>query len=154
MGPKAEGLSCLCGNKQRVVDRLRYYIIMCGGYYEQFDKPKALTEVHGEPVIKRTLRLLERAGIRRQQIYITVSDHLHMGEFTTLGVAVLLHENTYRYEGGQMHGYWLDAFYTGLPQDAKVTYLYGDVVYTQEAINTITSCDRHGNILFGTRILP
>lgn len=127
---------------------MRKFVIMCGGYYEHFDEPysKALTVVKGESIVARTLRLLQNAGISKEQTYISGFDERLHG----FGVTVLEHNNTYRYEDGEMKGYWLDAFYPHFPEDTKVTYLYGDVVYTQEAIDTIVNCEREGNILLGT----
>lgn len=124
----------------------RQYIIMCGGYYEHFDRPKALMEYRGEPIVARTLRLLKKAGVDFADVKISATDP----RFETLGVEVLRHENSYRYEDKKLKGYWLDAFYPHLSDEAKVTYLYGDVVYTQEAIDTIVNCTRSGEILFGT----
>lgn len=125
---------------------MRKFVIMCGGYYEQFDKPKALTKVQGETLAERTIRLLQEAGVPVKNIYISAND----SKFEAFGVQVLHHINTYSYEGGKMCGYWLDAFFPHFPEDTKVTYLYGDVVYTQDAIDTIVNCEREGNILFGT----
>ena len=49
-----------------------------------------------------------------------------------------------------MLGYWLDAFYPFFDDDIQLTFLYGDVVYSPEAIDKIVTCKRSGNILFGT----
>ena len=127
---------------------MRLFVIMCGGYYEQFDRPKALSIVAGETIIERTLRLLADLGIGSEQVKITAQDP----RFESLGVEVLHHENTYRYEDGELKGYWLDAFYPHFGPGTKVTYLYGDVVYSPEALRTIVECDRPGCILFGTKI--
>lgn len=123
------------------------YVIMCGGYYEHFGHPKALSVVGGETIVARTLRLLRDIGVPVDKIYISATDP----RFTKYGVGVLQHNNTYRYEGRQLKGYWLDAFFPYFDPDTKVTYLYGDVVFTREALETIVRCDRPGNILFGTR---
>ena len=127
---------------------MRKFVIMCGGFYEHFEQPKALTMVHGETIIERTLRLLQDAGIDKEQTYISATDE----RFKQFGVTILEHKNTYRYEDGEMKGYWLDAFYPHFPEDTKVTYLYGDVVYTKEALDTIIHCEKKGNILFGSGI--
>ena len=127
---------------------MRKFVIMCGGYYEHFKRPKALTVINGETLVHRTIRLLKGAGVPEQKIHISANED----RFLAFGVDILEHENTYRYEGGELKGYWLDAFYPHFPEDTKVTYLYGDVVYTQNAINTIVNCEREGNILFGTGI--
>lgn len=124
----------------------RQFVIMCGGYYEHFDRPKALMVVGGEPIVARTLRLLDKAGVPKEDIHISATDN----RLEAFGVDVLKHNNTHRWEDHTIKGYWLDAFYPHFDKDIKVTYLYGDVVYTQEAINTIVNCERHGNILFGT----
>ena len=124
----------------------RQYIIMCGGSYEHFDIPKALTVVNGEPIIERTLRLLLKTGVSKDDIHISATDE----RFLTFGVDVLTHDNTYTRNNGVRIGYWLDAFYPHLADGTKVTFLYGDVVYSYEALLTIVNCDREGEILFGT----
>ena len=39
------------------------YIIMCGGNYTRFETPKQLTEIDGEQLVARTIRLLREAGV-------------------------------------------------------------------------------------------
>lgn len=124
----------------------RQYVIMCGGFYSHFDVPKALCIVGGETIVGRTLTLLEDLGVPAEDIHISATDP----RFFAFGVDVLQHENSYRYEDGELKGYWLDAFYPHFDPDTKVTFLYGDVVYTEAAIRTIVNCERPGNILFGT----
>lgn len=126
----------------------RRYVIMAGGNYtaKGFNGPKALTVVGGEPIIERTLRLLGNAGIKAEDIYITGSDP----RLDSYGVEVLHHDNNFTVKDGYEIGYWLDAFYPHFDDDAKVTFLYGDAVYSQNAINTIVKNKRPGTILFGT----
>lgn len=126
----------------------RKFVIMAGGNYKGvgFDGPKALTVVGGEPIIERTLRLLDNAGIKRENIYISGSDP----RLDNYGVEVLHHGNSYGIKDGKTVGYWVDAFYPHFPDDVKVTFLYGDVVYSQNAINMIVRSKRPGTILFGT----
>lgn len=126
----------------------RKYVIMAGGDYSSkgFDGPKALTVVGGETIIKRTLRLLANAGIDALDICITGSDP----RLDSYGVEVLRHDNNYISRPGGDAGYWVDAFYPHFDDDAKVTYLYGDAVYSQNAINMVVHNQRPGNILFGT----
>ena len=128
----------------------RKFVIMAGGNYKGvgFDGPKALTVVGGEPIIERTLRLLNNAGIKRENIYISGSDP----RLDDYGVEVLHHENSYSEKDGKCVGYWVDAFYPHFSDDTKVTFLYGDAVYSQNAINTIVHNKRPGTILFGTGI--
>ena len=121
------------------------YVIMCGGYYQNFaETPKQLCKVGGETLVDRTIRLLQEAGVTA--ICITSNDERFEGH----GVPVLHHENTYRYDNGQLYGYWLDAFYPHFDPEQKVTFLFGDVLYTPAAIDAIVHCDRPGNILFGS----
>ena len=125
----------------------REYVIMCGGYYEHFDRPKALMIVNGETIVGRTIRLLLRLGVQLDHIHISGTDE----RLYDFGVSVLRHTNTHRWEDGKIKGYWLDAFYPHFKDGTKVTYLYGDVMYTEGAIKTILECEVPGNVLFGTR---
>jgi molybdopterin-guanine dinucleotide biosynthesis protein A len=61
------------------------YIIMCGGTYRTFQTPRQLTEIDGEPIIVRTLRLLREHGV--DDIAISSNDSV----FEQFGVPVLRH---------------------------------------------------------------
>ena len=126
----------------------RQYVIMCGGVYEAFGKPKAMTVVRGEEIVARTIRLLKAVGIPAEDIHISGTDE----RLAKFGVDVLRHENSFRFDGTELFGCWLDAFYPGFEDGTKVTFLYGDVVYTEGAIRAIVGCRRPGEILFGTGI--
>lgn len=105
------------------------YIIMCGGTYKRWETPRQLTEICGEPLIARTIRLLKEAGI--SDIAISSNNSV----FEQFGVPVLMHNNGMVVtEELNVKGYWVDAFY---PTDESVCYLFGDVVYSPEAIKTI-----------------
>ena len=39
------------------------YIIMCGGTYKRWETPRQLTEIRGEPIVARTIRLLRENGV-------------------------------------------------------------------------------------------
>lgn len=103
------------------------YIIMCGGKYDGWEMPKALYPVNGEAIAARTIRLLREAGV--DDIAISATDD----RFEIFGVPVLKHVNKYG-EGGR----WLDAYY---PAKHPVCYLYGDVIYSPEAIKQIVDTD-------------
>ena len=105
------------------------YIIMCGGAYEGWDKPKAVYPVNGEPIVARTIRLLRAVGVNN--IAISIPDGVE--ELDKFGVPVLKHNNRYGH-GGR----WLEAFY---PIHEPVCYLYGDVIYSPEAIKQIVETD-------------
>ena len=105
------------------------YIIMCGGTYNGWDMPKHLSEVNGEPIVARTIRLLRENGVKD----IAISS-LHPA-FENFGVEVLKHENGYK-EGTK--GTWLDGFY---PMTVPVCYIFGDVVFSPRAIKTIVETD-------------
>lgn len=130
-----------------------FYVIMCGGQYDHFgDLPRALHEVQGEPLVARTIRQLKARGVDENLIFITASDP----RFKKYGV-VLQHENSYRADGEKNYGYWLDAFYPHFPKSIKVTFLFGDVKYTDYALEKITGYARaaeitgsSANVLYGT----
>lgn len=106
------------------------YIIMCGGTYPKWETPRQLTEIHGEPIVARTIRLLKENGIK--DIAITAQDP----RFEQFGVPVLHHENKYIWGKDKIedHSYWVDAFY---PCDDPACYLMGDVFFSPFAIRSI-----------------
>ena len=109
------------------------YIIMCGGSYERWETPRQLTEICGEPIVARTIRLLRENGV--SDIAISSNNPI----FEQFGVPVLRHDNKMVVtEELDVKGYWVDAFY---PADDPVCYLLGDVVFSPEAIKTIVETD-------------
>ena len=109
------------------------YIIMCGGTYKKWETPRHMLPINGEPIVGRTIRLLRENGI--EDIAISSGNPI----FEQFGVPVLKHDNTMVVnETLNVSGYWVDAFY---PTDEPVCYLFGDVVYSPEAIKTITGTE-------------
>ena len=109
------------------------FIIMCGGIYRYWDKPRHLLEINGEPIVARTIRLLRENGVDD----IAISSNLP--DFDKLGVPVLVHDNSYDTWGYNEHiGQWFDGFY---PCDEPVCYLFGDVVFSPEAIKKIVETE-------------
>ena len=120
------------------------YIIMAGGTYNQFKTPKHLTIINGEPLIKRTIRLLKENGIN--DIFISSKDK----RFDNLGVERIEHENNFvSDEKNTLQGYWVDAFY---PTKKPTTYLYGDVYYSEECIKTIINTPTDDILFFASTI--
>lgn len=118
------------------------YIIMCGGTYTYMKTPKQLLKVNGERLVERTIRLLKENGV--DNIAISSND----SRFNNLGVEVIHHENNYKLNEEGNTGYWLSAFY---PSDEAVTYLYGDVYYSDKAIRTIINSKTDSVLFFGSR---
>ena len=108
------------------------YIIMCGGTYTEFEKPRQLTEVFGETLVGRTIRLLRENGVEDIAISTT------MKGFDGFGVPILQHHNDFSViktdKEVRVQGWWVDAFY---PADEPVCYLFGDVYFSSQAIQTI-----------------
>ena len=119
------------------------YIIMCGGHsVNSWDTPKQLVEIGGEPVVARTIRLLRENGV--DDIAIS-SDNPAFLEF---GVPVLIHENNYYHRSkDDVDGYWFECFY---PTDEPTCYIFGDVVFSPDAIRTIIETDTDDIELFGS----
>ena len=119
-------------------------IIMAGGKYHKFKKHKALSVIHGEVLIERTIRLLKENGVKD----ISISSNLD--EFDYLGIPILKHNNSYEaLEDGTIKGYWLDAYYL---IDEPCIYLHGDVYYTEEAIKKILNYKPIMNTFIGNEI--
>ena len=121
------------------------YIIMCGGKYNDLEYPKWLSLVYGEKLIDRTIRLLKEKGIK--DIYLSGNSSYFRESYK--GCKLLEHENNFEIENGKkIKGYWLEAFY---PSDEPVTYLYGDVYYSEEAIMKIVDIDTKGILMYGSK---
>ena len=110
------------------------YIIMCGGKYDQWETPRHLLKINGECIVERTIRLLREAGVDN----ITISTN--QPGFENFGVPTLWHQNSYHTRGyNDSDGNWYDAFYlTGV---TPVCYIFGDVVFSPEAIKTIVETE-------------
>ena len=114
-------------------ERSMKYIIMCGGTYQQWEIPRQLQKIHGEMIVSRTIRLLRENGASD----IAISTNIPV--FKRLGVPVLEHNNDFKvYAPWKTSGYWCDAFY---PTDEPTCYLFGDVVFSPEAIKTIVETE-------------
>ena len=107
------------------------YIILCGGSYPRWQAPRQLTELNGEAIVARTIRLLRENGVYD----IAISSHDPV--FNLFGVPVLRHENAF-VDGHGQSGEWCDAFY---PTDEPVCYLFGDVVFSPAAIRKIVETE-------------
>ncbi len=118
------------------------YIIMCGGTYPKWEKPRQLIEINGEPIVARTIRLLKDNGIN--DIAISSGNSV----FEAFGVPVLKHDNYYyALEYNFSDGFWCNCFY---PTDEPTCYLFGDVVYSPEAIKTIINTETDDIAFFGS----
>ena len=118
------------------------YIIMCGGHYDEWDMPRQMCKVHGEEIVERTIRLLEENGV--EDIAISTDNDA----FKKYGVPLLQHDNTYHAKHmNDVDGYWVDAFY---PTDEPTCYIFGDVIFSPEAIRTIVEKHTDDIELFGS----
>lgn len=119
------------------------YIIMCGGIYDGWDKPKQLQDVNGEPIVARTIRLLRDAKVKD----ISIST-IHDG-FDSFGVPVLRHDNSYHaHKYNDYEGYWCECFYI---TDEPTCYVFGDVVFSSDAIKRIVETEVDSIMLFGSK---
>lgn len=117
-------------------------IIMCGGVYGDFKKPKALSIINGETLVERTIRLLKENGV--EDILISAND-CQFEKYAT----VIYHENSYKCQDGKIEGYWVDAYY---PTDKPCIYLHGDVYYSEKAIKKILDYNACYNTFIGNEI--
>ena len=134
--------------KPRYKDPEFKYVIMCGGTYAAYTIPKALQEVHGEKLLHRTIRLLKENGINPDNIIITTSSQTNV--FDEFGVKVVCDPNnvfTYDARTGKHVGYWVNAFWRNYE---PTCYLFGDVFYSPETIQTIINTWTIGINFFST----
>ena len=117
------------------------YIIMCGGVYRDWETPRQLLEIQGEPIVERTIRQLREAGV--SDIAISANDT----RFEAFGVPVLRHDNPMVVSGGRVSGCWARAFY---PTPEPACYLMGDVVFSPAAVKTIVDTPADGIRFFAS----
>ncbi len=117
------------------------YVILCDSdNVEPFTEPRQLSLVNGEPLIKRTIRLLKENGV--QDIVVTSHDK----RFDDLGV--VRHEPMQNdYKPRENKGYWLSAFPVELMGE-PVTFLLGDVYYSEKAMQTIVESNTDTVLFF------
>ena len=116
---------------------------MAGGHYRKWDRPRQLIEYKGEPIIARTIRLLKENGIKD----IAISSNNDV--FKDFGVPLLKHENDYDAWGyNDNTGYWCNAFY---PTNDPACYVFGDVVFSDNAIRQIVNYKTDSIMLFGSK---
>lgn len=119
------------------------YIILSDSINKQpFVIPRQLTEINGEPIIKRTIRLLKENGIN--DIIVTSHDK----RFDNLG-ATRYEPKHNDYNGKERTGYWLNAFPIELLNE-PITFLFGDVYYSKKAIKKIVETEAKDNLFFCT----
>ena len=115
---------------------------MCGGDYPRWYKPRQLINIMGEPLIARTIRQLREHGCTD----ISISSNNPI--FEAFGVPVLKHDNYYyALEYNFSDGFWCNCFY---PTNEPTVYLFGDVVYSDKAIDTIITTETDDIIFFGS----
>jgi len=118
------------------------YIIMCGGAYPKFETPRQLLKFRGEMIVERTIRLLRENGV--EDIAISSNNPA----FEIFGVPVLHHDNSYwSPEYNVCRGFWCECFY---PTKEPTCYIFGDVVFSDNAMRTIVQYEGEDIAFFGS----
>lgn len=117
------------------------YIILCdSNNVEPFKEPRQLSKVNGETLVGRIIKLLKKNKIK--DIIVTSHDD----RFDNLGAT--RYEPKYNdYNAIEHTGYWLNAFPKEL-LDEPVTFLLGDVYYSEDAIKTIVKSETESTLFF------
>lgn len=118
---------------------MTYIILADSNNIHSFKTPRQLIEINGEKLIQRTIRLLKENRIK--DIIVTSHDK----RFDNLG-AVRYEPLFNDYKPKENKGYWLSAFPIELI-DEPLTFLLGDVYYSENAIKTIVKT-KTASILF------
>lgn len=117
------------------------FVIMADGKGTRWDNymglPKHLVEIDGEPIISRTVRLLNELTNEDAEIIVTS------------------HDARYEFEGSRRHEpidnkLEIDRFTRELIED-DTCFLYGDTYYTEESLNRIINTATDDVIFFGNR---
>lgn len=119
---------------------MKYVILSDSDNVEPFIEPRQLSIVKGEPLVKRTIRLLKENGI--EDIIITSHDT----RFDNLG-ATRYEPKFNDYKPKENKGYWLSAFPIEMLNE-PVTFLLGDVFYSESAIERIVKTNTNSVLFF------
>jgi len=116
------------------------YVILADSNDKTFDIPRQLVEINGEPLVKRTIRLLKENGVKN--IIINAKDK----RFDNLGaIRFETNKSDYDYETGR--GYWLNAFPYELMNE-PVCFIWGDVYFSEDAIKKIVNTETDSTLFF------
>lgn len=118
----------------------KYIILADSDNIEPFITPRQLSIINGETLLERTIRLLKENGV--ENIIITSHDK----RFDNLG-AIRYEPKFNDYKPRENKGYWLSAFPKEL-LDEPVTFLLGDVYYSENAIKTIVTTKTKSTLFF------
>jgi len=116
------------------------YIILAYSNDKKLDIPRQLVEINGEPLVKRTIRLLKENGV--EDILLLAKDE----RFDDLGVIKYI-PKIHTYDYATNTGYWLDAFPFELLNE-PVCFVWGDVYFSEKAIKTIVETETDENLFF------
>lgn len=112
------------------------YIIMAAGKGTRWNNylgiPKHLVKINGETLLARTTRLLKKYGV--EDYLITCNNHCYAAYGKTIDQS--------------LHDCEIDRF-EEFPTDEPICYLYGDVYYSEAAINTIVNTKVKDVLFFG-----
>lgn len=116
------------------------YIIMADGEGKRWGNykgvPKHLITVEGETILERTIRLLIKLGIDETDIWVTSSDPRYKTIWNNTIPQSIKDCELERFEESLING--------------PVCYLYGDVYYTEPAMQTIIETDTDDILFFGS----
>lgn len=112
------------------------FILLCGSNHKKIKgMPRQLVNIGGERVLDRTIRLLKQNGVT--DISITATDNA----FNDCGVPVI------NYQSVDNANTWVNCFY---PTDEPVTYIFGDVFFSPDAIKKIVETKTESVEFFGS----
>ena len=103
------------------------------------DTPKHFIEVDGEPIIKRSVRLLKKFGV--DDIYIVAKDDTYQIEGAKLYIPTF---NLANHDADK----FLNSKDLWLRDEGKTIVLYGDVYFTEYAMETIVNHPHNDWLLF------
>lgn len=116
------------------------YIIMADGEGKRWGNykgvPKHLITVEGETILERTIRLLLKFGIAETDIWVTSSDPRYKTIWNNTIPQSIKDCELERFEESLING--------------PICYLYGDVYYTEPAMQTIIETDTDDILFFGS----
>ena len=123
------------------------YIIMAGGEYNEWNYPRQLSLIHGETLIGRTIRLLKENGVTEIAVSSNNKELRTMLRDMGVSVTFIVHKNDYISNYNDVIGSWVNCF---CPIVEPTCFLFGDVVYSPEAIKKIVETETNSIEFFAS----
>lgn len=126
-------------------DRRAAGLVLAAGGGQRFGRPKALVEFHGEPLVRRAVRLVRRGGCTPVVVVVGADGALVAERIEDLDVEIVRHERWRTGMGGSLRAGLAALRLSGAP--AAVVALVDQPLVGPEAVRRLIDAWRRGAVI-------